>query len=130
MSPRFSQFLTAILLFTVAGLVPSIAEGGYVRITDLSSSPLAIAQGHGAGTSDDSQIEHNGPDRPDLVLGGDAAGATSPSTSGPSSSAGWVAILPDAGLSGRAQLVQRLGPAGKVWLPPGFLSGVFRPPRF
>ncbi len=40
------------------------------------------------------------------------------------------AMLPTTLIDIPTQLITQLGPEGRVWLPPPFSTGVFRPPRF
>lgn len=63
-----------------------------------------------------------------LALGPSGSGGMTPTTTGGPSSGSAPAILADAA-DVRCELIAWLGPEGRVWLPPPFSSGVFRPPR-
>ncbi len=127
---RFSHILASICLVTLVGLIPENAEAGFVWITDSTAGSLMSAHDAGAGPANhaaDRRIELG---RPEPGFLGHSAGASAPSPQRPSTGSLSVAILSSAKLSGESQLIDRLGPDRKVWLPPAFLSGIFRPPRF
>ncbi len=118
-------------------IAPAAAKAGYVYATDSTAVALLnYCDSSGAGPAQN-QAER---DELDWLLRtpferafGDApvdAGAKLPTNSSISSFASACALAADDELSANAQVVQRIGVAGKVWLPPAFLSGVFRPPRF
>jgi hypothetical protein len=137
MSVRWS-ILSAVAWLAASGVVaPGDAHAGYVCTTNSTAEALLnSSESSGAGPV------RNHSDREDLdwllrsplerVLG-DApadAGAQQPTSSLISSVAFACALMADDELSANAQIVQRIGMAGSVWLPPAFLSGIFRPPRF
>lgn len=135
MGRRNSNLLTAALLVGVFS-VSATAEAGFVSVADSSSESL-LAAGAGASSSVPARSEKN--QDPSYLLGrlldggfADQSGGmtSSPQTSSAGSNAPPPAALTTTALSAEAQLIQRLGPAGKVWLPPPFSTGVFRPPRF
>jgi len=129
MHPQFPHILTKILLLAIAGLIPATAESGYVRVTDAKASSLSSAHCSGATSkaTGDRRIAH---DYAELGFLGHSGGASAPSPASTSSAGVSVAILPSTDLLGDSQLVLRIGPAGKVFLPSPFSNGVFRPPRF
>lgn len=59
------------------------------------------------------------------------SGMSSPSTSSTLiQGGGAIAVLSTNLIDSSTQLITQLGPEGRVWLPPPFSTGVFRPPRY
>lgn len=129
MSRRISNILVGALLVALAGTIPASAEAGYVKITDSASSLLMSNPSTGAGTADKGASKRIDREPDEFSVAGQSQGASAPSTPSPTTAGGGLAILPPSVISAQAQLVQWLGPAGKLWLPPPFSSGIFRPPR-
>jgi hypothetical protein len=134
---RWSILSAAAWLVASGVIAPEAAKAGYVSATDSAAVALLnSSDSTGAGpVGNESDGRELGwlPQSPfERVIGNAPAdtGTQQPTSSSQSSVASACPLAADDELSANAQIEQRIGVAGKVWLPPAFLSGIFRPPRF
>lgn len=115
------------------GSLSGQAEAGYLAAGIGGDKVAPFTLESGGSSSSESSSRDRAPltlaDWEHHVAGHSAGGMTSQSVT-PTSSGAVPCILVQSNPPAAALLVSWLGPAGRVWLPPAFLSGIFRPPRF
>lgn len=129
--------LTTLLAFAGFVLIGANAvEAGFIGLDLDGKAPEFVPmQAIGSSSSTSQDVQHNDAPAPTEELQrNDQAmqptnGGMNSSAAGGSSNPVPTLALPAVAVNASAQLISWLGPEGRVWLPPPYLSGVFRPPR-
>lgn len=132
---RAGLFAAVVAFLAFAGLGSQSAEAAYIAHVDSTANASFSDRSFAEFGSSDSAGRQGVEQLLRLLWeqafgqAPDDEGTTAP-TSSVSGGPALAAVLDGVENVSRAQMVQHLGSSEKVWLPPAFLSGIFRPPRF
>jgi hypothetical protein len=145
MQPIFRPILRCAWLACVAVCAPNLCEAGFVfsaageGIDPFGTKAVVFVESASSSSATtgefvaEEKARREAAEVAEVAFGewqSDESGMQAPG--GASSAAGGVmyaTALVDNAISRPVELVQRLDLVEEVWVPPGFLSGVFRPPR-